>query len=283
MEGLLDSARRASYFDLSMPELDALYRRSGSVVNRGYRSMSESDWFALVEQHFYLCILTCNDNEAKLMLQRIVDKFTFESPRVQTLHSIYVRSTQGPQKFEEHASTEGEIHINTKKIASVKLKALGKWPEYVEELVRLSELNPVDPEIWAELGEAYANLGAYTEAIKAWELVVVINAYYYNAFARIGELYHLRAALMKDGADRAFSDIIDALKNMCRSVELCPTYIRGWCGVYVVASKLVELPRSAGEQRYVNLRAKAKKVLGQALEEEWGIAQDREAARKLLS
>lgn len=257
---LFRCAREASYYTLEPERLERLYKLSSSFVDSGYKGVSDTEYYTILEQHFYLSILTERDNDAKLALQRIVDKFGSEGSRVSILRGVYAQATFTPDKFTEFVkkeSRDGDLAT----LEFVSFKTDGKWTEYTAKLVELLDKDPTSGETWAELGEIYAISGNFPEAIKAFSQVLVIYPYAYNIFARIGELLHSQATTVKDGIQVSMDQMSESVANFCRSVELCPSYIRGWAGIYVVCTKLLQWPKLAEQELYKKLQEKAKAKL----------------------
>lgn len=84
-------------FTASPPELLELYKTSRVYLNRYQGTMDDSTWFGLLQQHFYLSLMTSHDNDAKLMLNRIIDRFGEKTSRVALMKSQYLEVTQGSE------------------------------------------------------------------------------------------------------------------------------------------------------------------------------------------
>lgn len=279
---LVRCANEASYYSLDPEKLERLYRLSASFVDSGYKGIPSTDYYTILEQHFYLSILTENDNAAKLTLQRIIDKFGPEPNRVSALRTVYAQITMTPEKFEEFLENNGKDDTSLKQ-RFVGLKTDGKWTEYTAKLVAHLDDCPTDGEAWSELGEAYAISGNFPEALKAYSQVLVLYPYAYNIFARIGELLHSQASTVKGGIETSIDQMAESIANFCRSVELCPTYIRGWAGLFVVTTKLVQWPKVSEKEVYLKLNVKAKAKLEVLAQTGNPLNPDVAAAKEILS
>lgn len=273
---LLTSARQRAYYKLGPADLEVLWNASESFIDKGRLQSLEIEWYALLEQHFFLSLLTCRDAVAKLMLKRIMEKIGVDSRRVYMLRTAYVRATQEPGDVEKHMKNLNEIEYDARKIGSVALKSAGKWREYVGVLVEYLEQNPLDAEAWAELAETYATLGDYSSAVHSLEQCLLLEPMAYNVFARIGELKKLQAAGLVSGSLGVAKELIQSSEaHFCRAVELNPLYLRGWAGLYVVTG----ISTSPTAEK---LNEKAHTMLGKLMNNGIGSPADVYAAKELL-
>lgn len=264
-----------------MEEIEELWSVVDGFITESRLKSSPDVWLKMLELHFHVSLLTCRDQPAKLSLQRIIDRVGLDSTRVYTLRTEFVRATLDKKQIEEHLERIPEDCIDAKKIGLVGLKVGQKWQQYADALIAITDADPCDAETWAELGETYAVTGNYEEAVRCWQQVLVVQPFAYNAFARIGELQHLQAASLQGGIKGAKAQIGSSLTHFCRAVELCPTYLRGWAGVFVVASKLKQLSSDSGDLE--RLEAKARAKLQTLVKENKGFKGDVAAAAKLLN
>lgn len=274
---LLTSAQEKAYYELLPVDLEQLWTLSNQFIENHRLICFEYEWFSLVEQHFYLSLLTCRDVQAKLMLKRIMDKFGTDSRRIYKLRTAYVQATQSEKDLETHIASLQEIEFDARKMGMTQLKTQKKWKEFIQNLVDyLQSNNPVDEEAWAELGEAYAECGDFESAVNSFEQVLILKPLAFNVFARIGELKKLQAALKLSENFAAAKSLIDSsIDYFCRSVELNPLYLRGWCG-------LLSTTAVAADQKSGELHEKAKLVVQKLVKSEVGKESDVDAARALL-
>lgn len=73
-------------------------------------------------------------------------------------------------------------------------------------------------------------------------LLILPNAY--NIFARLGEVNYIASEKKMEG-------LVESMKHLARSVELCEWYLRGWYGLKLVTGKILEQKGSerAGVER----------------------------------
>lgn len=274
---LLTSAQELAYYELEPAQLDELWTLGNQFIDKNRLMCFEYEWFTLLEQQFYLSLLTCRDVQAKLMLKRIMEKFGTQSRRIFKLRTAYVQATQPESELESHINKLDDIEFDAKKIGYAPLKQQGKWKEYIQKLVDyVTEANPMDEEAWAELAESYAECGDFESAINSLEQVLIIKPLAFNVFARIGELKKLQAALkLQENFSAAKALIDNAVDYHCRSVELNPLYLRGWCG-------LLSTTAIAMDDKSTELHEKAKGVIQKLARNGVGRESDVEAANALL-
>jgi len=275
-EYLLVSAAQRAYFELPPNELEELWGVSEQFIDKGRLICLEKEWYPLLEQHFFLSLLTCRDVVAKLMLKRIMEKFGVDSRRIYMLRTAFVRATQEASDVAVHMKNLSDIEYDAHKIGMVQMKSNQDYKEYIAALVTYCEQNPIDAEAWAELAESYATVGDYESACTALEQVLIVEPMAYNAFARIGELKKVQAATSLSSSFAKAKELISSsLKYLCRAVELNPVYLRGWCGVYAVSG--VSMEPIAGD-----LNEKAFRLIKMLTQRNIGTTNDLQAAKKML-
>lgn len=168
-------------------------------------------------------------------------------------------------------------------------KFKGNNKEYIEELLKITNIIPTDPEVWSELGEAYYSGGHYLQAINAFQETLLITPHAYNIFARIGEVQH---TFVSRQSSLSFTDKFDHLsesvRHFLRAVELCPVYVRGWAGVQVVSQEILKLPEAANKLQeneksiYTNLAETSERRLLYIVSEKQATPQNLAAANAIL-
>jgi ER membrane protein complex subunit 2 len=282
LNDLLESANRFDCHNLNPREVKLLYEASKSYLFSS-GSLKEDELYTLLEQHFYLAIVTGKDNEAKLTLQKIIDRFTEEPSKVAVLKSQYLEVTEGHAASQQYLSSRPANDFGAFKRKTVLLKQNDEFGKFVEELNRYLEICPTDSETWSELGEAYFHLKMYPQAVHAYQEVLVLVPLAYNAFARVGELLHVNATVATNVGEQLHG-LKDSIKHFLRSVELCPSYVRGWAGTYVVTGKLLNWPKLDNDDKiqYEKILELSKKKLVQLVKDNKSSPADLEAAKKLL-
>lgn len=269
-EKLLQIADEAQYFDLSPADLERVWVTCNNYIDRSRFSCTEIEWFALVEMHFYLSVLTCRDVVAKLMLQRLVEKFGDESRRVFKLRTVLVLATLDAEAMEKHLQAENTaVELEAAKIGMVPFK--NDTQKYLNKLTAYLDTNPLDSESWSELTEVYYKLGEFSKAVNCLEQTIIVEPYSYYAFTRIGELKRLEAVK----SPMSSKLILESQKHFARAVELNDSYIRAWCGLLVV-SFLSEAPQS------LKLINTSKRKINELMTQKIGSAEDLEAASEVM-
>ena len=273
----------ASYYDASAAELKRLYDLSSQFLKANQHSLNEEELFGFLEQHFYLSLLTSNDVEAKVTLQRITDRFGEEPSRVGVLKAQYLEATEGIETCQAYLSSRPTTDYLAFKRKTVILKQRKDFKMLVDELLRYLSVIPTDAETWAELAEVYVSCGLYSQAVHALEETVVLMPQAYNMFARMGELLHIEATTSSSVADQ-LNLLQQSVVHFLRAAELCPNYVRGWTGVNIVAGKLLNWPKLASKEasKYTKLRQISSKELKRIIAEESADPVDLKAAELLV-
>ena len=271
-EELLELADESRYFEMSPAELDRVWLASNGFVDSSRFVCTEIEWYALLEQHFFLSLLTCRDAIAKLMLKRLLEKFGVDSRRIYMLRTTFVLATMDAAAMESHISNITSQEFDALKLGMVPYQKDTKL--YLQKLTEYLDENPIDAETWSELAEVYYKLNQFEDAVQCLLQVLVIEPYAFYIFCRIGELKRLQAAVV--GAESAeFNDIIlESQKYFARAVELNPSYLRGWCGLFVV-SKLIDSKQSK------QVLEKSEKRVNELIRDGVGSAADLDAAKKV--
>lgn len=282
MESLLESATSLNYHNIEPEKIDKLYEVSKSYLYSS-SSLNEEQLYLYLQQHFYLALISGQDNEAKLTLQRIIDRFSDEPSKVAILKSQYLEATEGPTASQKYLSSRPANDFDAFKRKTVLLKQEGNYEKYIEELNRYVEICPTDSETLAELAEAYFYVKAYDQAVHAYEEVIILVPLAYNIFARIGEILHIQATVSLNVGEQ-LNNLKGSIKHFLRSVELCPAYVRGWAGTYVVTGKLLHWPKldSKDKAQYERILGLSRKKLAEMVEEKKNAPLELEAAKRVL-
>ncbi|QNP95997.1 YALIA101S04e01442g1_1 [Yarrowia lipolytica] len=260
---LVQSAERAEYLNLNTEQLKQLHEQSTRFLAGRHYNLSDDDRYALFEQHFYLALLVGDSREAEITYQKLADRFGEDTGRIGRLKSMLIDRQLGPKDALMYLQGRPESDLPCWKARIALLRDTGVADLYISELVKYLEVVPTDPEAWSELAEAYAACEKWGDAISAVEEVLLCAPLAYNMFARLGELY------------LAAGDAGEAISHFCRAVELCPVYIRAWCGILVAISK-----HKKGNDK---LKAVATKQLEKLIKEKKGSEGDIAAAKLILA
>lgn len=260
---LIESAERAEYLNLNTAQLKALHEQSSRFLAGRNYSLSDDTRYSLFEQHFYLALLVGDSREAEITYQRLADRFGEDTGRIGRLKSMLIDRQLGPKDALMYLQGRPENDLPCWKARIGLLRDTNVSDLYISELVKYLEVVPTDAEAWAELAEAYAGCEKWGDAIAAVEEVLLAAPLAYNMFARLGELY------------LAAGDAGEAVSHFSRAVELCPVYIRGWCGIVVAVRK-----QKKGNEK---LKAVAVKQLEKLIKEKKGSEGDLAAAKLILA
>ncbi|KAH3666616.1 hypothetical protein WICMUC_005600 [Wickerhamomyces mucosus] len=204
-------------------------------------SLTQIEYYNLLELQFYLALISCRDEVAKVTLDRIIDKFGDEdSERIAVLKIKYLSATSSEEdaalNYIESRKGKNEIHILKSTIALNKNKNNSK-DDYVVLLKGLLEVTPLDVEVISELGEYYYQLGHFDKAIFTLQDILLVQPFNHLTFARLGEIYN--AIYKRDPkAKDATHQLIQSQKHFSRSIELCSNFVRGWSGLYISSKEL---------------------------------------------
>lgn len=101
------------------------------------------------------------------------------------------------------------------------------------------DTSPTDAEAWAELGDLYAEQALYEQAVFCLEEVLLVMPNAWNVHAKVGEVLLLQAR-GNSAAVEQLRTLSDSMRRFCRSVELCDDYLRGYYGLKLTTTRLLE-------------------------------------------
>ncbi|KAL7271801.1 Inositol phosphatase SIW14 [Rhizina undulata] len=237
---------------------------------------TQETWL-LYEQLLLSCLRTSNDDEARLFLQRLSDRFGVNTPRIKALTGIYDEATARNSKeleevlrrYEETLEDDAtNMPIEKRRIAV--LQSLNRPEDAIKALTELLDHSPNDAESWAQLSALYFSQGLYAQSIFCLEEVILILPNAYNIFARLGEISYVSGFTNID-------TLTESMRYFARSVELCEWYLRGWYGLKLVTGKILEhakCPTGAEKKKIEGLNELATKrlleIVGKARRKEKG-------------
>ncbi|KAB5575986.1 hypothetical protein GE09DRAFT_611481 [Coniochaeta sp. 2T2.1] len=217
-------------------------------------STSESpDLWLKYENLLQSCLRTGDQHAAHQCLDRIVARFGVNNERVQALQGL-VKEADASNNGElekvlkdyERVLAENGTNIPVTKRRIALLRSMGRIPEAAASLLQLLDFSPTDPEAWSELADLYLSQGMYPQAIFALEEVLVMAPNAWNMHARLGEVQYMAASATGSSDAASQKYLAEALKRFARSVELCDDYLRGYYGLKLVTTKLLnDPPKSA--------------------------------------
>ncbi|KAK7203957.1 hypothetical protein BZA70DRAFT_240555 [Myxozyma melibiosi] len=278
---------------MSPSELTALYERSYAFITSGTaaRKLETGELYSVFELHFYLALLTSHDVEAAAILTTLSDRFGSGSPRVAVLEALNIEATETLAKALEFIDKRPETEIGAwkRRIAILKTTA-GSAPatmktQYVTELVKLVDHVPSDAEAWSELAHAYIDAGLYSQALFALHEVLLLVPLAYNINALVGEIgLKFSSVLQSQGSTALAEDkLVEAVKFFLRSVELCEDYVRGWTGVLVGSTRILQQSKPTADVKlYQLVQEMARKQLQKIVDTKDARAEDLAAAEMVL-
>ncbi|KAK2602355.1 hypothetical protein N8I77_008897 [Diaporthe amygdali] len=228
---------------------------SSSPLVSLFSSPENTELWITVENLLLSCLRTGDEQAAHECLERLILRFGDDNERIMAFKGILKEAEASDnaalekvlKEYDEILSkSETNIPITKRRIAL--LRTLGRTADAVSGLSALLDFCPVDAESWAELADLYCAQGMYAQAVYALEEVLVLAPNAWNIHARLGEVEYM--ASTASGADEAISRkyLAESLKRFCRSVELCDDYLRGYYGLKLVTSKLLEPSTKSGKQ-----------------------------------
>ncbi|KAK9479798.1 hypothetical protein V1514DRAFT_327413 [Lipomyces japonicus] len=287
---ILKNARStASYLTLSKIQFDELYRSCREFVGSpASRQLDQGDLYSIHELHFILSLLGGKDDEAKIILTRLTDRFGEKSPRLAILKSLYLEATESTANVLAYVGErpETEVGVLKRKVALSKFTT-DTNSSYITGLVNILSNFPSDGETWAELAAAYLQAGLFPQSLFALHEVLLLYPQAYNINALIGETTLQYVTALQNPANSSQAQIeerlIEAVKFFLRSVELCEDYVRGWAGVLVATNRIAAIQKPTTDvSKYVKLYEVAKKQLSKIVGNNDASSNDIEAAKLVL-
>ncbi|EWC46158.1 hypothetical protein DRE_04536 [Drechslerella stenobrocha 248] len=216
--------------------------------------------WSLYESLLMSTLRTGDDTSARLVLQRLSDRFGNSNARIMALQGMYDEAmATNPAQLEEVLKNYNEVmkgdptNVPIAKRRITLLYHLNKKPEAITALNTLIDLNPTDAESWAQLAQYYLELSMYSQAIYCLEEVLLILPNAYNIHARLGEINYIIADSGGAGAGKEGGGVLErleaSLRWYLRAVELCDGYLRGYYGVKLVTAALLQGKFSAAQRQ----------------------------------
>lgn len=248
---LLILHRTGKFTKLNNNEIDLYYQLNKNFLNYNLNNnnkLNEFEKFTLYELQFYLSIFKNEDIEAKIILDKLNDKFnSTNSERLIILKSIYLESISNLKdenetirqviKFLKDSQFEIIKSINKSKATNVtSLKSQSNIKDLIkinkrililsknllnlnDYILKLNEfLNdfPLEFDIWYELSYNYEILNQFDKSIYCLQEILINLPFNYNLIFKIGELYFKIYLQNKN-----LNSLIYSIKNYIRVLELC--------------------------------------------------------------
>ncbi|SMQ52143.1 unnamed protein product [Zymoseptoria tritici ST99CH_3D7] len=217
-------------------------------------SETQEKWLTL--ENLLLATLRTGDNTtAYLCLETLRDRFGAENERVTALRGLYAEAMASDQSELDDVMThyeeilkEDPATFSIRKRRAALLKSMGKTAAAVDAVVNLLDTSPTDAEAWAEVGELYARAGMWEQSIFAWEEVVLLLPNAWNVQAKLGEVLFAASRGREEGGE-GVRVLAESMRRFGRSVELCDGYLRGFYGLKVTTTKLMDALPTAKNSR----------------------------------
>ncbi|CAI5759878.1 unnamed protein product [Candida verbasci] len=199
-----------------------------------YTSKLDSiELFNLYELNFYLAILTKNESDAKLTLDRLTDQFGTNSQRIKILQSIYQESI-GNLKAAGDYLTENPDELQL----SRRLTTLSRDGKYISNLIYYINLQPGDLIAWSELSSEYAKIGDYKKAIFCLKEIILVDKVAYPIHYKIGLYYYYiylqekeTTRLKKEKLIELVTELKHARDYFLYCIEINEGYGKAWVGL----------------------------------------------------
>ncbi|KKZ60290.1 hypothetical protein EMCG_04972 [[Emmonsia] crescens] len=198
------------------------------------------------EQMLLACLRTGDDESARQCLERLSKRFGPANERIMALKGVYEEAlAQDEDALEEILAGYGKVleenpvNVPILKRRIALLRSMSRSADAIAALVDFLDAFPTDAEAWCELADLYQAQGMSTQAIFCLEeaLLVVPNAW--NLHARLGEVEYI-SSTSAENQETALKLLADSVRRFCRSIELCDDYLRGYYGLKLSTSRLLD-------------------------------------------
>jgi ER membrane protein complex subunit 2 len=236
------------------PELLAKAAPSSDLFPLSLLNAPESsDSWASHERLFYACLQARDDKSAFLLLERLTKRFGANNDRVMGMRGLYQEAVAESEEdlrevLEEYNKILSEsmnVAIHKRRIALT--RSLKQYDEAIALLVDFLEIYPTDTEAWCELADLYQSQGLSSQAMFSLEEALINMPFAWNIHARLGEVAYITASSNENSA-ASQKLLADAVQRFSRSIELCHDYLRGYYGLYLATSKLLQSVPSVKKQ-----------------------------------
>ncbi|CAI7599049.1 unnamed protein product [Penicillium pancosmium] len=200
--------------------------------------------YSQLEQLFLACLRTGDDQSAQACLDRLSHRFGPANERVMGLCGLYQEATAKDRAalekcLEEYEKilSESPVNVPIMKRRVALLRSLDRPTDAIAALIQLLDALPTDAEAWCELADLYQSQGLGSQAIFSLEEALLIAPNAWNIHARLGELLYVSSSAPDSDASRLGSK---SVQHFCRSIELCDDYLRGFYGLILATSRMLE-------------------------------------------
>ncbi|KAJ5157572.1 uncharacterized protein N7482_008672 [Penicillium canariense] len=200
--------------------------------------------YGRIEQLLLACLRTGDDQSAQACLDRLSHRFGPSNERVMGLRGLYQEAIAKDQLALEKCLVEYEtilsenpVNVPIMKRRVALLRSLRRPFDAITALVQLLDAIPTDAEAWGELADLYQSQGLGSQAIFSLEEALLVAPNSWNIHARLGELLYVCSSSSDGDAARLAGK---SVQHFCRSIELCDDYLRGFYGLILATSRMLD-------------------------------------------
>ncbi|KAL1959263.1 hypothetical protein VTO42DRAFT_2450 [Malbranchea cinnamomea] len=204
------------------------------------------DLWTNYETLFLACLKTGDDKSALECLKRLTARFGPANERIMALRGLYDEA-RAKDNAELEAVLEGyekilldnPVNVPIMKRRIALLRSMSRHREAISALVKFVDSFPTDAEAWCELSDLYQSQGMCSQAIFCLEEALLIAPNAWNLHARLGELQYI-STTSAENPEATLTVLAESVKRFCRSIELCDDYLRGYYGLKLSTTRLLE-------------------------------------------
>ncbi|RJE18886.1 hypothetical protein PHISCL_08778 [Aspergillus sclerotialis] len=197
-----------------------------------------------VEKLFVACLQTGDDKSALLCFEHLTQCFGLSNERVTGLRGLYEEAIAEDdtglenclQKYNKLLQ-ENPVNVPILKRRVALLRSMSRIADAIAALIEFIDAIPTDAEAWCELADLYQSQGMSSQAIFCLEEALLIAPNAWNILAQLGEVLYITASSQE--AETARKLLGRSISLFCRSIELCDDYLRGFYGLVLVSSTLL--------------------------------------------
>ncbi|KAG5288383.1 tetratricopeptide repeat domain-containing protein [Histoplasma capsulatum G186AR] len=198
------------------------------------------------EQLFLACVRTGDDDSARQCLERLSKRFGPANERIMALKGVYEEAlAKDRDAFEEILTgyekvlKENPVNVPILKRRIGLLRSMSRPVDAISALVDFLDVFPTDAEAWCELADLYQAQGMSMQAIFCLEEALLVAPNAWNLHARLGEVEYI-SSTSSDNQEMTVRLLADSVRRFCRSIELCDDYLRGYYGLKLSTSRLLD-------------------------------------------
>ncbi|WEW60123.1 Inositol phosphatase SIW14 [Emydomyces testavorans] len=227
--------------------LESLPSGSRRSLTSAFAKLETPELWMTYENLFLACLANSDDKSASECLERITSRFGPANERVMGLRGLYEEALaenetalEGILQGYNTVLKENPVNLPILKRRVALLRSMSRSADASAALVDLLNAFPVDAEAWCELSDLYISQGLHSQAVFCLEEALLISPNAWNLHAKLGEVYYASTTL-SDNSETTLRILAESVKRFCRSIELCDNYIRGYYGLHMSTSRLLEL------------------------------------------